>query len=210
MRGWDWIPRKFVEVQYWNNSSNNSTNTCAGEMWGRGWSNWCWLRSPPSSTSSSRPGSSSASVHVAEADELDDGEEAELQDGQEVMQTVNEQDPNGSLEDDRREVSQPQSAFEVVATELDQAAASGCDEEELNGLVKKMDDAVEALVALREAHSQISALKQNRGYHGNIAAWLGMRSTTLTSAVCTSLLGGPPRCGVFLNCFFSEGTQIKT
>lgn len=147
---------------------------------------------------------------MAEADELDDGEEAELQDGQEVMETVNEQDPNGSLEDDRRGVSQLRSAFEIVATELDQVAASGCDEEELNGPEKKMDDAAEALVALREVRSQISALKQNRGYHGNITALLGMRSATLTSAVCTSLFGGPPRCGVFLNCFFSEGTQIKT
>ena len=104
-------------------------------------------------------------MHVAEADEHDDGDDGEAPEEQEALQTVQENDPGDGMEDDE-EFQQLQSMLETMATELDEAAAAGCDEDELNGLEEKMDDAVETLVTLREARSQISALKKDRGYHG--------------------------------------------
>ena len=56
--------------------------------------------------------------------------------------------------------------LEILATELDEAAAAGHSEEELAALEQQVDDAVEALVTLREARAQIGALRKDRGFKG--------------------------------------------
>ena len=59
-----------------------------------------------------------------------------------------------------------QETLEILATELDEAAAAGHSEEELAALEQQVDDAVEALVTLREARAQIGALRKDRGFKG--------------------------------------------
>ena len=105
-------------------------------------------------------------MHVAEAEEQDENDMDEDADGHEALEAVQEEEAEPGLDDDE-EFQQLQSMLEVMATEMDEAAAAGCDEEELAGLEEKMDDAVEALVTLREARTQINAMKKDRGYHGS-------------------------------------------
>ena len=59
-----------------------------------------------------------------------------------------------------------QSEVEVLATELEKAAEEGCPEEELAEVEDQLDNAVEALVTLREARTQIAALRKDRGFKG--------------------------------------------
>ena len=67
---------------------------------------------------------------------------------------------------DTEEMQQLQDTVEVLATELEEAAEEGCDEEELAGLEEQIDGAVEALVTLREARTQINAMRKDRGFKG--------------------------------------------
>ena len=59
-----------------------------------------------------------------------------------------------------------QETVELLATELEEAATEGCDEEELAGLEEQIDGAVEALVTLREARTQINSMRRDRGFKG--------------------------------------------
>jgi hypothetical protein len=47
-----------------------------------------------------------------------------------------------------------------MAAELEQAAQEGCDAEELDALEEQLDGAVEALVTLREARTQIATMRK--------------------------------------------------
>ena len=70
-----------------------------------------------------------------------------------------------------------QSEVEVLATELEKAAEEGCPEEELAEVEDQLDNAVEALVTLRGARAQISALRKDRGFKGPDAKGKGKGSS---------------------------------
>ena len=129
-------------------------------------------KSFPSSSSSSSTATSSwrssrgrggGSANVAEAQEEDYGEPEQEYEAQEV-----EMEDGGEelCEDDDDELTGLQNMLEVLAAELDEAASEGHPESELQNLEEQIDNAVEALVTLREARSQINALKKDRGYKG--------------------------------------------
>ena len=139
-------------------------------------------RSLPSSSSSTastwkRGGrsSSTASAYVTEGEIMDDDGEDPGEDA-EVFEAVNEADEGEDAGEDE-EFHGLQSMLEVMATEMDEAAEAGADEEVLAGLEEKMDDAVEALVTLREARSQINGLKKDRGYHGGKSGGKGKKKS---------------------------------
>ncbi len=125
--------------------------------------------SPPSTASiwSRRSQSSrfSNSVNVADHDaEQEDGgyeNEAEDFDAKNEAYEAEYDEVN-----DTDEMLQLQETVEVLATELEEAATEGCDEEELVGLEEQIDGAVEALVTLREARTQVNAMRRDRGFKG--------------------------------------------
>ena len=129
-------------------------------------------RSLPSSSSSTSTtsswrrggkGSFTSSAYVTE------NEMAEDDGGQEALEAVQENAEDGDGEenyDDDEELQGLQSVLETMATELDEVAEAGLDEEELQGIEERIDGAVEALVTLREARTQINSLKRDRGFHG--------------------------------------------
>eukprot|EP00438_Fugacium_kawagutii_P022912 Skav224174 [mRNA] locus=scaffold2007:411362:424288:+ [translate_table: standard] len=108
------------------------------------------------------------SAHVTENEENlpQDDEEPFDGDPSEAFAAEGAGDGSEAPGDDDEELLGLQNMLEVLATDLDEAAAAGCDEEELGDLEAKVDEAVEALVTLREARTQINALKKDRGYHG--------------------------------------------
>ena len=143
-------------------------------------------RGPTSSTTASSASSWSrshrsapsrySSVNVAEQEdynpeELYDEETAE----NDVMEVDNDlvEDAN---EDEAYQVLQ--SEVEVLATELEKAAEEGCPEEELAEVEDQLDNAVEALVTLREARAQISALRKDRGFKGPDAKGKGGKGSS--------------------------------
>lgn len=67
---------------------------------------------------------------------------------------------------DTEEMLPLQETVELVATELEEAATEGCDEEELAGLEEQIDGAVAALVTLLEACTQINSMRRDRGFKG--------------------------------------------
>jgi len=85
----------------------------------------------------------------------------------EANETIGELAEDGAEDDgDDDEFQGLQETLEILATELDEAAAAGHSEEELSTLEQQVDDAVEALVTLREARAQIGALRKDRGFKG--------------------------------------------
>ena len=86
-----------------------------------------------------------------------------------------ENDMEDTNEDEAYQVLQ--SEVEVLATELEKAAEEGCPEEELAEVEDQLDNAVEALVTLREARAQISALRKDRGFKGPDAKGKGKGSS---------------------------------
>ena len=54
-----------------------------------------------------------------------------------------------------------QQEIEVLATKLEAAAEEGCDEEEIAELETQLGTAVEALVTLEEAKTQIAAMRKD-------------------------------------------------
>ena len=112
------------------------------------------------STATSRP----SSVNVTEQD-ADYGEEGEHE--EEGYHDTMEAHAEGDEQEDELDGLQAlQEEVEVLAAELEDAAQEGCDETELEQIEENLDNAVEALVTLREARSQISALRRDRGFHG--------------------------------------------
>ena len=63
-----------------------------------------------------------------------------------------------------------QRVLETMATEFDEVAEAGHDEGELAHLERQVDDAVEALVTLREARNQIASIRKDRGFKGSKSA----------------------------------------
>ena len=57
-----------------------------------------------------------------------------------------------------------QDEIEDLATEPEAAAEDGCDQGELDAFEEQLDGAVEALVTLREARSQIASMRKDRGF----------------------------------------------
>ena len=57
-----------------------------------------------------------------------------------------------------------QDEIEALATELEAAAEDGCDQGELDAFEEQLEGAVEALVTLREARSQIASMRKDRGF----------------------------------------------
>ena len=116
-----------------------------------------WSRRTPSSRYSN-------SVNVADHEDQGDGDyenEAEDIDAEHEAYEAEYDEVN-----DTDEMLQLQETVEVLATELEEAATEGCDEEELAGLEEQIDGAVEALVTLREARTQINAMRRDRGFKG--------------------------------------------
>ena len=135
-------------------------------------------RSLPSSASSTTTssswrrgkGGSAGSVHVAEHEDEPEDPDG---DGPEVHETQGEDVQEESNLDDYDDLTGLQQALEVMATELDEVAAAGHPEEELGAIEEQIDAAVEALVTLREARSQISALRRDRGFKGSMGKGKG-------------------------------------
>ena len=78
--------------------------------------------------------------------------------------SVNVKDDGDHGEDES--LLQLQTEVECMAAELDELAEQGLDEGELAGLEETLDSAVEALVTMKEAKSQIASLKKDRGFKG--------------------------------------------
>ena len=97
------------------------------------------------------------------AEYAEDGEREEEEGYHDAMETQAEGDEQ---EEDLDGLQALQEEVEVLAAELEDAAQEGCDETELEQIEENLDNAVEALVTLREARSQISALRRDRGFHG--------------------------------------------
>ena len=112
------------------------------------------------STATSRP--SSVNVTEQDAEYGEEGEHDEEDGHNDALETQAE----GEEEDELDGLQALQEEVEVLAAELDDAAQEGCDETELEQIEENLDNAVEALVTLREARSQISALRRDRGFHG--------------------------------------------
>ena len=113
------------------------------------------------SMATSRP--SSVNVTEQESEYAEEGEREEEEGYHDAMETQAEGDEQ---EEDLDGLQALQEEVEVLAAELEDAAQEGCDETELEQIEENLDNAVEALVTLREARSQISALRRDRGFHG--------------------------------------------
>ena len=59
-----------------------------------------------------------------------------------------------------------QQTIEALATEIDELADGSQGDDDLAAIEEQVEGAVEALVTLREARSQINALKRDRGFRG--------------------------------------------
>ena len=130
-------------------------------------------RGPGSSTTASSSSSwsrgsrtttpSRFSVNLTEQEDAPEEQYLDEIDEHDVLEAEgeNEQEIN---EDETYQVLQ--SEVEVLATELEKAAEEGCPEEELAEVEDQLDNAVEALVTLREARTQIAALRKDRGFKG--------------------------------------------
>ena len=59
-----------------------------------------------------------------------------------------------------------QQTIEALATEIDELAEGSQADDDLAAIEEQVEGAVEALVTLREARSQINALKRDRGFRG--------------------------------------------
>ena len=117
--------------------------------------------STASSNNSSWSRKSPKSVNVTEQD--DGGPEEDYEElPAEVMESTYEQDDGDHGEDES--LLQLQTEVECMAAELDELAEQGLDEGELAGLEETLDSAVEALVTMKEAKSQIASLKKDRGF----------------------------------------------
>ena len=57
-----------------------------------------------------------------------------------------------------------QDEIEALAIEPEAAAEDGCDQGELDAFEEQLEGAVEALVTLREARSQIASMRKDRGF----------------------------------------------
>ena len=95
-------------------------------------------------------------VHVTENDIEEDVTEG-MDDGNEEYE---EPEPSPSLE----EVLQTEA--EALATELEQAANDGIEEELLDGLESTVESGAEALVSMQEARSKLQQVRKDRGYQG--------------------------------------------
>ena len=108
-------------------------------------------------------GLGASAVNVTEMQEIPEDVEVsaehevqEIEDRGEAEETEEIADGLQGLEDE----------IEVMAAELEQAAQEGCDAEELDALEEQLDGAVEALVTLREARTQIATMRKDRGFKG--------------------------------------------
>ena len=130
-------------------------------------------RGPGSSTTASSSSSwsrgsrtttpSRFSVNVTEQEDIPEEQYLDEIDEHDVLEAEGENDEQEN-EDETYQVLQ--SEVEVLATELEKAAEEGCPEEELAEVEDQLDNAVEALVTLREARTQIAALRKDRGFKG--------------------------------------------
>ena len=118
------------------------------------------------SKGSSRMGLGASAVNITEQQEqLDDEQEGDSAyfeayeasgEDHEGLQEGSEFDPLTSLQEE----------IEVLASELEAAAQEGCDSSELDSIEEQLDGAVEALVTLKEARTQIAAMRKDRGFKG--------------------------------------------
>ena len=123
--------------------------------------------SSSSTVSSSWRGSGKGRMGSAYVTEAEDAPVDEETPNHEVNEATGEAaDDDGAEEDCDDEFQGLQETLEILATELDEAAAAGHSEEELSALEQQVGDAVEALVTLREARAQIGALRKDRGFKG--------------------------------------------
>ena len=129
-------------LQSWQRPSSSSASSGASSTWSR---------------SSTRMGLGASAVNVTEMQEIPEDAEVsaehevqEIEDRAEAEETEEIADGLQGLEDE----------IEVMAAELEQAAQEGCDAEELDALEEQLDGAVEALVTLREARTQIATMRK--------------------------------------------------
>ena len=116
-----------------------------------------------SSTSSWRSSGSkmplgASAVNVAEQEE----EMQEDPDGHEVAEVNQDEE----IESDSEALAGLKEEIDVLAAEMDAAAEEGCDAADLDAIEEQLDGAVEALVTLKEARTQIAAMRKDRGYKG--------------------------------------------
>ena len=128
--------------------SSSSTTVSASSSFSRG--------------SSSRMGLGASAVNVTEAQDPD----YEDQDGEfEAMEAMGEEDMQAEMPE-ADALQGLQDEVEVLASELEAAPKEGCDSQELDALEEQLEGAVEALVTLREARTQIAAMRKDRGFRG--------------------------------------------
>ena len=120
--------------------------------------------STASSNNSNWSRKSPKSVNVTEQDDGGPEEDHYDESTQEVMESTYEQDDGDYGEDES--LLQLQTEVECMAAELDELAEQGVEESDLAGLEETLDSAVEALVTMKEAKSQIASLKKDRGFKG--------------------------------------------
>ena len=120
--------------------------------------------STASSNNSNWSRKSPKSVNVTEQDDGGPEEDHYDESTQEVMESTYEHDDGDYGEDES--LLQLQTEVECMAAELDELAEQGVEESDLAGLEETLDSAVEALVTMKEAKSQIASLKKDRGFKG--------------------------------------------
>ena len=118
-----------------------------------------------------RPGS----VCVTEAEDAPVDEETQED---EINETAGDVAEDGAEDDgEDNDFQGLQETLEILATELDEAAAAGHSEEEFAALEQQVADAVEALVALRGARAH-GALRKDRGFKGRGSGGRGRSGAT--------------------------------
>ena len=111
----------------------------------------------------STPSSGTRRVYLTEVPEggAEDGEEPEL------IPAGDDQEPEAELDDTANPVGLEdilQTEAECFAAELQDAEAHGVQSDVLAGMEQRFEQAAEALVTMKEARSQLQAIRKDRGY----------------------------------------------
>ena len=148
-------------------SLNISRRPFSARLGGKG-SSWRKPGSTTSSVASSSPNfSRSSSTRMGLGSSAVNVAEQEPYIPEEVDYEPYESQALDNTEAHHDDMLQPlQDEIEALATELEAAAQDGCDQGELDALEEQLDGAVEALVTLREARSQIASVRKDRGFKG--------------------------------------------
>ena len=117
------------------------------------------------SRGSSRMGLGASAVNLTEQQEGEEEAEGDSFEAYEADGTIDEAEFHAD-DAELDPLQALQGEVEVLASELEAAAQEGCDSGELESLEEQLDGAVEALVTLREARSQIAAIRKDRGFRG--------------------------------------------